>query len=290
MNGLPKERVPAGAPEPRAVPADSLQPTLPQPARLEPDWPAPPGVRALITLRSGGVSTGPYGAADGRGGLNLGAACGDAAAAVSANRARLTRELPSAPRWLRQVHGARVVDAARVGKEPVEADAAWTDRPGVVAAIQMADCLPVLLADACGRCVGVAHAGWRGLAAGVIQATARAMRAGIGDPAAPLLAYLGPAIGPDHFEVGREVVVAVQDGLPGVSLQHAFVARGEGKFLADLYALARLALGQVQVHEVHGGGLCTVCDPARFYSHRRDHVTGRHAALIWLDAGVQPCT
>lgn len=290
MNGLPKTDVPAEAPEPRVMPGDSMQPKAPQPEWLKPDWPAPPGVRALITLRNGGVSTGPHGAADGRGGLNLGASCGDAAAAVSANRARLLRELPSAPRWLRQVHGARVVDAADVGEEPVEADAAWTDQPGVVAAIQMADCLPVLLADARGRCVGVAHAGWRGLAAGVIQATARAMRAGIGDPSAPLLAYLGPAIGPDHFEVGREVVVAVQDGLPGVSLQHAFVARGEGKFLADLYALARLALAQVHVHEVHGGGLCTVCDPARYYSHRRDRVTGRHAALIWLDAGVLPGT
>jgi polyphenol oxidase len=287
MNGLPKEGVPADAPEPRAAPAESLQPTAPQPAWLEPDWPAPPGVRALITLRSGGVSTGPYGTADGRGGLNLGVACGDAAAAVNANRARLVRELPSVPRWLRQVHGARVVDAAGVGEEPVEADAAWTDQPGVVATIQMADCLPVLLADAHGRCVGVAHAGWRGLAAGVIQATARAMRAGLGDPSAPLRAYLGPAIGPDHFEVGREVAVAVQDGLPGVSLEHAFVAHGEGKFRADLYALARLALAQVQVHEVHGGGLCTVCDPVRFYSHRRDRVTGRHAALIWLDPGLQ---
>jgi hypothetical protein len=245
-------------------------------------------VRALITLRSGGVSTGPHGAADGHGGLNLGAACGDAAPAVSANRARLVRELPSAPRWLRQVHGARVVDAADVGEEPVEADAAWTDQPGVVAAIQMADCLPVLLADARGRCVGVAHAGWRGLAAGVIQATAREMRAGIGHPAAPLIAWLGPAIGPDHFEVGREVMLAVQAGLPGVSVQHAFVAHGEGKFLADLYTLARLALAQVDVREVHGGGLCTVCDPVRFYSHRRDRVTGRHAALIWLDAGAPP--
>ena len=283
MNRLPEDVLPAAGSPPSASQSKSLQHDPLQPEWLQPDWPAPTGVRARITLRSGGVSTGAHGAADGRGGLNLGAACGDAAAAVSANRALLLRDLPSAPRWLRQVHGARVVDAARVGEEPVEADAAWTDQPGVVAAIQMADCLPVLLADARGRCVGVAHAGWRGLAAGVIQATAHAMRAGIGDPSAPLLAYLGPAIGPDHFEVGREVVMAVQDGLPGVDLQRAFVARGKGKYLADLYALARLALAQVEVPEVHGGGLCTACDPVRFYSHRRDRVTGRHAALIWLE-------
>jgi YfiH family protein len=127
----------------------------------------------------------------------------------------------------------------------------------------------------------VAHAGWRGLAAGVIQATVRAMRERMGDSAARLLAYLGPAIGPDHFEVGRDVFDAMTSRLDGAA--GSFVDRGEGKYRADLFALGRLALAQERVDAVYGGGVCTACDASRFYSHRRDSVTGRHAALIWLD-------
>jgi YfiH family protein len=246
---------------------------------LVPDWPAPRGVRALITLRSGGVSSGPYGAGA-RGGLNLGLGSGDSVEAVLDNRRRLREVLPAEPRWLQQVHGAAVVDAARVTATPPAADAAVTDAPHVVAAVMMADCLPVLLADRDGRAVGVAHAGWRGLAAGVLQATVAALRTRVG--VAPLTAWLGPAIGPDHFEVGADVHTAMCAALP--QAERAFVAAGPGKYHADLFMLAREALAQAGVTDVHGGGVCTHCDPARFYSHRRDRITGRHAALIWRGA------
>jgi YfiH family protein len=250
------------------------------PEWIVPHWPAPPGVRALITPRAGGVSQGSYGAG-GRGGLNLGFGCGDAAEAVAANRTILRRALPAEPAWLRQVHGATVVDAAVSGGEPPAADASFTDRRGVVAAVLMADCLPVLLADTAGRGVAVAHAGWRGLAAGAVQATVQALRRCLGSPAATLCAYLGPAIGPDHFEVGVDVRSAMCATLPGAEAD--FVAHAPGKYLADLYALARRALADAGVSEVYGGGLCTFCDVARFYSYRRDRVCGRHAALIWID-------
>lgn len=249
---------------------------------IRPDWPVPAGVQALITTRAGGVSTAPYGGADG-GGMNLGYGSGDTAAAVTGNRARLRPWLPAEPSWLKQVHGARVVDAAEVNGT-VEADAAIADRPAAVAVVLMADCMPVLLADEHGRCVGVAHAGWRGLAAGVIQATVRAMRERLGGPSARLIAYLGPAIGPDHFEVERDVYDAMTGRLDGAA--SAFVDRGSGKYLADLFALGRLALAQERVTAVFGGGVCTYCDAARFYSHRRDRVTGRHAAMIWLGEAV----
>jgi YfiH family protein len=210
--------------------------------------------------------------------LNLGLGAGDDPAAVRANRARLLAALAGAPRWLRQVHGSTVVDAATV-LESVAADASYTDAAGVIAAVMVADCLPVLLTDTRGRCVGIAHAGWRGLAAGVIQATVRAMRERLGEPEAELLAYLGPAIGPRHFEVGTEVMTAIRSGLPGAA--DAFVPAGRGKLLADLFALGRHALAQVGVSRIHGGTDCTYSDPERFYSYRRDGLTGRHAAVIW---------
>jgi hypothetical protein len=210
--------------------------------------------------------------------MNLGLGAGDDPDAVLSNRARLRTTLAGEPRWLRQVHGSTVVDAA-TAVEPVSADASFTDATGVIAAAMIADCMPVLLTDTRGRCVGIAHAGWRGLAAGVIQATARAMRDRIGEPAAQLLAYLGPAIGPRHFEVGAEVMTAMREGLPAAPA--AFVPVGPGKFLADLFALGRQALAQVGVSRVYGGTDCTYSDPARFYSYRRDGVTGRHAAVIW---------
>jgi YfiH family protein len=214
--------------------------------------------------------------------MNLGFGSQDSIAAVSENRSRLRALLPAEPRWLVQVHGATVVDAAAVG-DPVQADAAWAVAAGVVAAVMIADCMPVLLADTRARCVGIAHAGWRGLAAGVIQSTVAAMRKRIGEPNAKLIAYLGPCIGPMHFEVGPEVLVAMQQRLPDA--RAAFVAAGAGKFLADLPALGRQALAQAGVNEVYGDGACTFSDPARFYSFRRDRVTGRHAALIWLSRG-----
>jgi len=250
---------------------------------IVPDWPAPRGVRALVTTRAGGFSSGPYASGDGLGGLNLGDATGDRPADVALNQERLRRGLPGMPRWLRQVHGTRVIDvgaAADDGAGP-EADAALAACSGVVCAVRVADCLPVLLADTRARGVAAAHAGWRGLAGGVIQETVRALRARLADPQARLLAWLGPAIGPESFEVGPEVLEQMSRRLPRA--RDAFEpARGD-RLRADLFALARQALQAEGVTEVFGGGLCTVKDPLRFYSYRRDRVTGRQAALVWLE-------
>lgn len=233
---------------------------------------------AIITTRAGGVSPAPYGAAPGiGGGLNLGLGSGDDIENVRANRARLRAALPGEPRWLRQVHGATVVDAAETG-DLVPADGSFTDAVDVVAAVMIADCMPVLISDAAGRCVGVAHAGWRGLAAGVIQATVSAMRKRLPD-GDELIAYLGPAIGPRHFEVGPEVLAAMRSSLSGA--ESAFEEIGGGKFFADLFALGRQALAEAGISRVHGGLDCTYSEPSRFFSYRRDAVTGRHAALIW---------
>jgi YfiH family protein len=251
----------------------------PHPAWIVPNLSAP-GVRALITTRPGGVSRGPWGAADDGGGMNLGLGSGDATHDVLANRARLQASLPQPPRWLKQVHGAAVVDAEQVSGE-VAADASTSLTPGVVCAVLVADCLPVVIASADGRGVAVAHAGWRGLAAGVIQNTVQALRRRLGDAHARLSAYLGPAIGPRHFEVGGEVLEAMRSTLPAAA--RAFVELGGGKFRADLFELARMALTQVGVHAIEGGGECTYSDPLRFYSYRRDGITGRHAALVWIE-------
>lgn len=246
---------------------------------INPDWPAAANVHALITTRAGGVSRGPYGVLpNGQGGMNIGFGSGDNLVDVQANRARLRALLPADPCWLRQVHGAVVVDAAQSDSNAT-ADASFTDAANVVCAVSIADCMPVLLTDASGRAVGIAHAGWRGLAAGVIQATARSMRLRLEDPDAKLLAYLGPAIGPRHFEVGPEVLDAMQACLPKAS--RAFTAQPNGKYLADLFALGRQALDQAGVIRIYGGHDCTFSDAARFYSFRRDQTTGRHAALIW---------
>lgn len=240
-------------------------------APMVPAWPAPATVRAACTTRVGGVSVGPHAA------LNVGSRCGDDPAAVAENRRRLAEALalPSTPHWLAQVHGTRVIEAQAGGTE-AEADAAWTDRPGIVCVAQAADCLPVLLCDDAGTVVAAAHAGWRGLCAGVLEATVTAL------PVAPerLLAWLGPAIGPNDFEVGDEVrgaFVAVDPRAasafrPGQRPQH---------WLADLYELARQRLARVGVVRVYGGGESTFADPQRFYSFRRDGVCGRMAALIW---------
>ncbi len=258
---------------------------IPEPLII-PDWPAPPGVRALFTTRAGGTSLAPFAASDGSGGMNLGFSEPDPAAAQ--NRAALARRLPGAPRWLRQVHGAHVVDADSVdpGALP-EGDASVSTRPDTVCCVLTADCLPVLLADARGRAVAAAHAGWRGLAAGVIQNTVRALRAAAADPGARVLAYLGPAIGLQRFEVGPEVRTAMRTLLPDADRVFA-PAQGD-RLLADLYALARQALAREGLAEedVHGGGFCTVSDP-RFYSYRRDGVTGRQAALIWRSEEISP--
>lgn len=239
---------------------------------IVPDWPAPPGVRALATTRTGGVSALPWHS------LNLGDHVGDDPRAVAANRALLQRQLPSEPVWLRQVHGTRCVDAAAasVVAKGIEADASFTRQRGVVCAVLTADCLPVLLCDEAATVVAVAHAGWRGLAAGVIEATVGAMR----EPGARLIAWLGPAIGPQAFEVGGEVRETFVAHDPRAA--QAFVAVPGGKWLCDIQRLARQRLDALGIRRIAGADSCTVRDSERFFSYRRDGVTGRMACLIWL--------
>ncbi|MDB5796969.1 MAG: hypothetical protein JWP36_871 [Paucimonas sp.] len=249
-------------------------------AVLQPDWPLYAArIGALSTLRSGGASSAPWAGGSGSsGGLNLGLHVGDREPDVLENRRRLRDLLPSEPCWLEQVHGSTVVDAA-IAKGIARADASFSTTPGVVCAILTADCLPVLLADAQARVVGAAHAGWRGLAGGVLENTVQAMReAGAGE----LFAWLGPAIGPRNFEVGEDVRAAFIAGDAGAAA--AFTARpGQpGKYLADLYALARRRLQACGVNAVSGGDRCTVAEPQCFYSYRRDGQTGRMATLAWL--------
>ncbi len=239
---------------------------------LLPDWPAPPWVKALTTVRGGGSSGHPYDS------LNLGSHVGDDPQAVARNRAQLRAAFgfPTEPAWLRQVHGTRVVPAAEVGPDTA-ADGSFADRPGSVCAVLTADCLPVLLCDATGTRVAALHAGWRGLAAGIIEHGIEAM----GRIPQTLMAWLGPAIGPTAFEVGPEVMGA----LAGDDAEaRALFTPGRGdRLFADFYGLARLRLRRAGVAAVYGGGLCTVADPGRFYSYRRDGVCGRMASLIWLE-------
>lgn len=272
------------------------------PSWIEPDWPAPAMVRAVSTLRTGGASLAPYAS------LNLGGHVGDAPVAVAENRRCLAAAagLPSEPVWLTQVHGIDVVDldangqadAARRPDTPVlvdasgcadvsersiperaqPADAAFTRQPGRVCAILTADCLPILLAADSGDLVAAVHAGWRGLAGGVIEATVRAL----GVAPAKLLAWLGPAIGPGHFEVGAEVRGVLLRGDPGA--EAAFAPNARGRFMADLPELARRRLASLGVGRIYGGGHCTYAEGALYFSHRRDGLTGRQATLIWLDS------
>lgn len=256
------------------------------PDSLAPDWPVPARVRAFTTLRSGGISTGAHGLPDGRvGGWNLGAACGDDPAHVAHNRRLLRAWLPGEPVWLTQVHGTAVWGAEDVAPTTVMpapvADAAVTIRPGRVLVIQTADCLPVFFASESGDAIGVAHAGWRGLAAGVLEQTMVALRRIAGD-GQRWHAWLGPAIGPDRFEVGDEVREAFVAHDPQAA--QAFRPAGEpGKWWADLYALARQRLCANGVATIGGGAYCTVSDPHRFYSYRRDRQTGRMASVIWVE-------
>lgn len=240
---------------------------------ITPDWPAPPGVRALCTTRHGGVSAAPWDS------LNLGDHVGDSPTAVAENRRRLGELLPAEPVWLNQVHGTTCLtlpDTRHAPNPPPVADAACTRDPGVVCAVLTADCLPLLLCDAAGSVVAAAHAGWRGLAAGIIEATVTAMQL----PGARLLAWLGPAIGPDSFEVGDEVRATFVAHDPAAAA--AFTPRPGGKWHGDLYRLARQRLAATGVTAVHGGKACTLRDADRYYSYRRDGVTGRMASLIWI--------
>lgn len=234
-----------------------------------PDWPAHMGVRACITTRQGGTSQAPFDS------FNLGDHVGDAPEAVAANRQRLEQALGCKPAWMTQVHSSTVVEASP--QDCPTADSSWTGARGVGCAVLTADCLPVLFCDLAGTRVAAAHAGWRGLAAGILEATVAAMET----PGPQLMAWLGPAIGPAAFEVGSEVREAF------VSRHAAAVgafspSRNAGRYMADIYQLARIRLAACGVSAVFGGGFCTLGDP-RFYSYRRAARTGRFASLIWLD-------
>ncbi len=272
---------------------------------LTPDWPAPANVRAVTTTREGGVSRYPYEH------FNLASHVDDDPADVAANRAHLAAwlELPAEPLWLNQVHGTRVVDvtkgepraegdaqgsasaaqgrtpvaadaqgsaSAARGRTPVAADASVALAPGEVCVVLTADCLPVLFCDRAGTRVGAAHAGWRGLAAGVLEATVKALAC----PGDELLAWLGPAIGPEAFEVGDDVRDAFFEH--NAEAEAAFRPSPRGRWLADIYYLAQLRLNQMGITAIYGGGLCTYADEARFYSYRRDGVTGRMGSLVWI--------
>lgn len=253
-----------------------------------PDWPAPKNVKALQTTRHGGVSVAPYDS------FNLGDHVGDAPLAVERNRMLLEPILPSEPVWLKQVHGVAVADAEQAACWP-QADACVSAHPGAVCVVMTADCLPVLLCNEKGSVVGAAHAGWRGLCDGVIEQTVQAMKV----PPTTLMAWLGPAIGAQAFEVGDEVRAAFVSRQPEAAA--AFIpsppaplprageggasAPGEGegkKWLADIYQLARLRLHALGITRIYGGGLCTHTDRANFFSYRRDGATGRMGTFIWL--------
>ena len=245
-------------------------------AWLDADWPAPPGVRALTTTRFGlGVSQPPFDT------FNLGARCGDDPEAVAQNRRQLETalRLPSPPRWLRQVHGIEV--AVEPGFDEPEADAAVTSVPGTVLAILTADCLSVVFAAEDGSEIAAAHAGWRGLAAGVLEATVATMRT----PASELVAWFGPCAGFAAYEVGDEVRDAFGDAYSLATSISFFRPTRPGHWLVNLYGLAKLRLmdAGMPAMSVHGGGLCTISDPARFFSHRRDARSGRIATLAWIE-------
>jgi polyphenol oxidase len=242
------------------------------PQWITPDWPAPACVNSAATLRTGGVSEGTFAS------FNLGAHVGDDVNAVAENR-RLLRaalQLPAEPTWLNQVHGTTVVSAAEAAASKPAADASVAFGPGAVCVVLTADCLPVLFCDRAGTRVAAAHAGWRGLAGGVLAETIEAL----GVPPSELLAWLGPAIEQDAFEVGPEVLERFVARDPNNAT--AFQANARGRWQADLYQLARSELARLGVTAVHGGGFKCSADSERFFSYRRDPRTGRMASLVWL--------
>ena len=248
---------------------------------ITPDWPVPASVRALCSTRAGGVSAAPYDT------LNLGDHVGDEDAAVAENRRRYADALQARPVFLKQVHGRGVVQLSRETPDGTEADGCWTTERGVACTMMVADCLPVLLADRGGSVVGAAHCGWRGLAgeqgAGVLEALWAQIAPHAGN-AADVVAWLGPCIGPESFEVGAEVRTAFTERDRAAA--SFFRPHGEGKFLADLPGLARRRLAALGITSVHGNDgsteWCTVANASRFFSHRRDRVSGRLAASAWL--------
>jgi len=250
---------------------DPQFPLTGEPEFIVPDWPAPPAVHAVVTTRQGGVSRGEYA------GLNLAGHVGDDPVAVDHNR-RILRDslqLPAGPAWLTQVHGTTIVDAVE-GMHAPEADGSIARTPGPVCAVLTADCLPVLLCDRKATRVGAVHAGWRGLAAGVLEAAVEAMATDAGE----MLAWLGPAIGPEAYVVGEDVKAACLAADAGC--EEAFSPAGIGRWHADLYGLAKRRLARCGIQSVFGGGLCTFSDSGRFFSYRRNRNCGRMASLAWL--------
>lgn len=235
-----------------------------------PDWPAPKNVRALQTTRLGGLSKAPYDS------FNLGDQVADLPLSVAGNRMLLNALLPSEPVWLEQLHGSVVANADNATCRP-QADACIARHAAAVCVVMTADCLPILLCDLQGSVVAAVHAGWKGLAAGVIEASVQAM------DVAPqhLLAWLGPAISQGAFEVGNEVRSIFVEADPAAAA--AFIPGKNGKCHADLYALAKLRLKAMGVTGIYGGGYCTYREAARFYSYRRDGMTGRMGTFIWLE-------
>lgn len=247
-------------------------------ALIFPDWPAPSQVRSCITTRRGGQSSGPY--ADN----NLALHVDDNPEVVAANRQALCQQLKLSqePQWLEQIHGIKVVSAQSDGWVRT-ADACYTSEPGLACAVMTADCLPILMCDKAGTRVAAVHAGWRGLAKGIVRNTVQQLAV----PADELLVYLGPAISQLHFEVGVEVLEAffntAQDAAHSEAIAAAFKPGSRPlHFHADIYALARAELHALGIGSVYGGDYCTFNESERFYSYRRDKVTGRMASLIWL--------
>jgi YfiH family protein len=236
---------------------------------IVPDWDAPAKVRAFVTTRSGGVSQGEFSS------MNLGGGGGDDNGHVARNRLIVRERLPAMPRWLRQVHGTQVADLD--DDAIAQADAAIAGSPRRVAAVLTADCMPLFLCDTATCRVAVAHAGWRGMAAGVIESTLAAL----GVEPSRTIAWMGPAIGPDAFEVGPEVREAFLAADPGAG--EAIRSHGAGKYLADLYGLARRRLERAGVRAIAGGGFCTYRDAERFFSYRREKRSGRMGAFIWIE-------
>ncbi|EAT11562.1 peptidoglycan editing factor PgeF [Bermanella marisrubri] len=234
------------------------------------DWPVPKHIKTLITTRDGGVSSAPYDS------LNLGHHVEDDPQAVKENRSRLYQHLPGEPAWLQQVHGTVVVDA-NTAQSGIEADAVFSDSPAAVCAVMTADCLPVLFTNVQGTKVAAAHAGWKGLMEGVLEATLSKFS---GDDV--IIAYLGPAIGPNAFEVGPEV----RDGFieRNADAESCFRASSnKGKWLGDMYALARIRLLAQGVKRIYGGMECTFTQEDKYFSYRRDGMTGRMASCIWIE-------
>jgi YfiH family protein len=271
---------------------------------LLPDWPKAPGVSAVMTTRRGGVSIAPFDT------MNVGLRVGDDGTAVSTNRRIFASSLGAEPVFLHQVHGAQVVRLGRqhLGRrddDALEADAAFTTQAHIACTIQVADCMPVLIAARDASVVGAAHAGWRGAAGGVIENTVAAMCEASGAAASDLVAWMGPCIGPDAFEVGADVLDAFGDDtlsfrdapravsaarppegadspLGGQQAKRAWELDNAMRWRADLPAIVRRRLERLGVATIDGGTWCTVSEPLRFYSFRRDRQTGRHAAAVWI--------